>query len=531
MKNLLKRSLTIAVVIVMLCTTMVFASAVEDLDPPLWEQFGYGSMNEMIGDYRLASVEEYYMFVQAIRDGNEMNFVTSLFDSTRGTPQITSVMFDGDYVDFDGSEPVNDNGVVMIPGRALFEAFGGDVAFDNGEITIELGGKTIGLTIGTAEISITEGDDVQVKEISRAPYISAQGKTYLPVRAVCEALGFDVYWDDWAETVVIIDTESLIAEIDAKFMTANEFLSGLTMPEARTGAYKTTMDMAVNITMLDSINGDKTMKLSANSTMIMDGYNFSMTCKTDINALADMIFAAYSVIDSEAGEEIARIKELLKNAAFDMIFNYDEGKMYITSPLLGELFDGFTANTWLEIDGISEYIDMAQAEGNPFEGLTVGTLIYSGAMSSYGGVDCYLYDAIISQAESLAGFLGDGKLTKKGNDYSINLTMDDLSEMLGKDAEEAITEFDTSITVKTDKGAITGATGEMNLRTQDYFGAMMITGGFNINSDVADFDFELHVKNSMKIVAAIRSKVVKSAQSPLSAPPDGAMIVRMEDLF
>ena len=515
MKKLLKSSLALVLVIVMLCATMAVASADEmpphDLDTVL-------SLLDEMND----------------PDFDEYKYLQQYFDYYRNQnqqAQITSVMFNGDYVDFASSEPVNDNGVVMVPGRALFEAFGGDVGFDSGEITIALGEKTVGLTIGTAEISIIDGDDVQVKEISRAPYISADDKTYVPVRATAEALGFDVYWDGWAETVVIIDSASLIADINAGFKTANEFLSSLTVPEVTAGAYKTTTDMTVNVTMLDSLNGDKTMKLSANATVIMDGYNFSMTCKTDINAIADMLFSAYGAFDSEAEEEIARIKGLLKNAAFDMIFNYDEGKMYIKSPLLAEMAYDFPANAWLEIDGIGEYIDMAQQEGNPFEGLTVGELIYSGTMSSYYSGARALYGEIYSQAESLAGFIGDGRLTKKGGDYSINLTMDDLSQMLGMDAEEAITEFGAGITVKTDKGAIIGATGDMNLHTQDYFGAMGITGGFNINSDVADFDFELHVKNSMKIVAAIRSKAVVTTQAPLAAPPTGAVIINMEDIY
>ncbi|GBF33965.1 hypothetical protein DCCM_3076 [Desulfocucumis palustris] len=98
--------------------------------------------------------------------------------------------------------PFIQSGRTFVPVRFLGNALGLDdskITWDNGTNTATLAGSaaTLQLTIGKAQISING----QNKAMDVAPLL-ASGRTFLPARYVAEGLGYQVGWDEAAQTVV-----------------------------------------------------------------------------------------------------------------------------------------------------------------------------------------------------------------------------------------------------------------------------------------------------------------------------------------
>ena len=102
--------------------------------------------------------------------------------------------------------PVNVQDRILVPMRAVFDALGARVEWDNASRTVTgtLGGNTVKLAIGseTAYINATAYTlDV--------PATIVEDRTMVPVRFVGEALGADVRWDNETQTADILPRDTL----------------------------------------------------------------------------------------------------------------------------------------------------------------------------------------------------------------------------------------------------------------------------------------------------------------------------------
>ena len=108
----------------------------------------------------------------------------------------------------------------LVPVRFIAEAFGADVSWDDAakKVTVKNGDRTIELYIDKAEITVNG----TVSALDTAAGI-IDGRTMLPLRAVVEALGKEVFWD--ARGLIIIsdgeivtaDDSAAVSEIVSKF--------------------------------------------------------------------------------------------------------------------------------------------------------------------------------------------------------------------------------------------------------------------------------------------------------------------------
>lgn len=131
-------------------------------------------------------------------------------------PQIQSyasqigVTINGSAVQFNastGSPFVDSSNRTQVPLRATMEAYGCDVDWDRNTRTaiVQKDGKTVKVPIGSNNISINgyqvENDTVAVIKDNR---------TYLPIRAVLEAFGGYVSWNQAAQSVSVDNTFPLL---------------------------------------------------------------------------------------------------------------------------------------------------------------------------------------------------------------------------------------------------------------------------------------------------------------------------------
>lgn len=111
------------------------------------------------------------------------------------------VVLNGSSVVFD-QPPVLTNGRTLVPLRAIFEALGADVDWNNDTQTVisHKDEKEIRLTIGENVMYIND----EAKELD-VPAMLINSRTLVPVRAVSESFGCDVDWNNDTQTVMITE--------------------------------------------------------------------------------------------------------------------------------------------------------------------------------------------------------------------------------------------------------------------------------------------------------------------------------------
>jgi len=112
--------------------------------------------------------------------------------------EYVNVMVNGQPLQSDVKPFVNTDGRTMLPVRAIAEALGATVQWDEATqtATLTLGAKTVKVTIGQNSILV----DGQPVAMDTAAAIK-DGRTLLPVRSVGEALGARVGWNEQTKTV------------------------------------------------------------------------------------------------------------------------------------------------------------------------------------------------------------------------------------------------------------------------------------------------------------------------------------------
>ena len=138
--------------------------------------------------------------------GESWSFVTAVrkIDPIRfGTSTRPLVRLDGAYMTFTDASPYIENGTTMLPYRAIFEALGATVGFDNSNprrvrITGSLGGNQIVMYIG----ELTAYRNGQPITLRVAPKI-INGRTMVPLRFIGESLGIGVQWDPAHYNVIL----------------------------------------------------------------------------------------------------------------------------------------------------------------------------------------------------------------------------------------------------------------------------------------------------------------------------------------
>lgn len=109
------------------------------------------------------------------------------------------VYVNGRRILFD-AEPMLVNSRTMVPVRAIFEALGATVNWDNNTRTAigVLGDTTVKITIDQSYL-LKNGEQVALD----SPALLSEGRTYVPARAIAESYDCTVDWDNDTRTVTI----------------------------------------------------------------------------------------------------------------------------------------------------------------------------------------------------------------------------------------------------------------------------------------------------------------------------------------
>ena len=111
--------------------------------------------------------------------------------------QSVTVIVNGQTLNFT-QPPIVRAGRVFVPLRGVFEQLGASVVYSNGQINATGNGRTISLTIGSTQATVSG----QPETMDVPPFIVG-ATTFVPLRFISQALGAAVNWNDSTSTVTI----------------------------------------------------------------------------------------------------------------------------------------------------------------------------------------------------------------------------------------------------------------------------------------------------------------------------------------
>lgn len=162
-------------------------------------------------------------------------FLYNFFENNSREPGEIAVYTDGLPVKFDVSpQIINDR--TMVPLRAIFEALGAEVSWDDSTKTAisEKSDIIVKITIGEYKLS-KNGSNIEID----VPAQIVDSRTLVPVRAIAESFDCNVFWDGDLRTVRIVTAKLSEPELTEADITPKVQINGKNFSEAEYALWNT----------------------------------------------------------------------------------------------------------------------------------------------------------------------------------------------------------------------------------------------------------------------------------------------------
>ena len=447
------------------------------------------------------------------------------------------VMVNGTYVQFPDAIPEVTNGRTMVPVRALVETLGGEVDYQDDVVTFTMGGYAYEFAIGstTVKVSATADNDKDTPkpediEMDCAPYLKG-GRTYVPVRFISEALGYEVGWDSAYQTAVLLDRDALANQIDQDFTILNKVQAnkGIGMEEGKN--YRADAKGNISLTLFDTLNGNKTYKadLTAKQLFNTDAASADLSLKLSDNVMDELI--KYLISSNSPEEDIAAVREQMEKVLDTLedveIILTREGAAWFRTPILDELAG--EDNVWLGMDLGAEWGELAFTQAGD---ATIGTVLaYMADKDS-----APYYQSVLGMAEMLADIYGDDKFTTSGGTSTLTIDLDTLMGLYAdmgldeSDMEEAKAAFkEYKIVMKVDSKGGAVMTCAMETNPQSGVPGMKITMDVTQSGGNVSMTMSYHIANMGEMKLTLTQTQKATSDKPMTQPPEGATLVDMDN--
>lgn len=464
----------------------------------------------------------------------------TLQDDLYAVPAL-SVQLSGKTLTFPDVQPFFENGRTMVPFRTVAEALGAEVGYDSGTVSASLDGTVCRFAIGGDTLTVSDrvtGKVLKTVPLDASP-IEKDGRTCVPVRFLAESLGLTVEWDDGAQCAVLYDRDALLGSIDSGFTTANRWLTAVPRLQ-NTDAVRMGLTAKLDCTAFDTISGDKKYSASGTMTLVSDGKSASLSASADLSALAGLLSS--DLISSADGPTsqlfsasmLSYYKSALGNAAFDLIYNADTDTLYVRSPLL---FSALTSSTgtdkktdgWYYEEHFSEKTalgDLLTLYRNADTPNTCGAALLASAEAyaeEYGGWSGF-YSSLEDKQQSLSAVLGDAVFTRSGDRCTAQPSV---KSLLGGEEDDMVG-VSGSYTLNTATGA---ASGDLTL---DIKGSLFPVANrtrltFDLSGTSGRMTLSNHLRNQGTLTFDLSLSLAPSS-APVSAPPKDAVLTPLDEL-
>lgn len=464
----------------------------------------------------------------------------TLQDDLYAVPAL-SVQLSGKTLTFPDVQPFFENGRTMVPFRTVAEALGAEVGYDSGTVFASLDGTVCRFAIGGDTLTVSDrvtGKVLKTVPLDASP-IEKDGRTCVPVRFLAESLGLTVEWDDGAQCAVLYDRDALLESIDSGFTTANRWLAAVPRLQ-NADAVRMGLTAKLDCTAFDTISGDKKYSASGTMTLISDGKSASLSASADLSALAGLLSS--DLISSADGPTsqlfsasmLSYYKSALGNAAFDLIYNADTDTLYVRSPLL---FSALTSSSgtdkktdgWYYEEHFSEKTalgDLLTLYRNADTKNTCGAALLASAEAyaeEYGGWSGF-YSSLEDRQQSLSAVLGDAAFTRSGDRCTAQPSV---KSLLGGEEDDMVG-VSGSYTLNTATGA---ASGDLTL---DIKGSLFPVANrthltFDLSGTSGRMTLSNHLRNQGTLTFDLSLSLAPSS-APVSAPPKDAVLTPLDEL-
>lgn len=452
-----------------------------------------------------------------------------------------SVQLSGKTLTFPDVQPFFENGRTMVPFRTVAEALGAEVGYDSGTVSASLDGTVCRFAIGGDTLTVSDrvtGKVLKTVPLDASP-IEKDGRTCVPVRFLAESLGLTVEWDDGAQCAVLYDRDALLGSIDSGFTTANRWLAAVPRLQ-NADAVRMGLTAKLDCTAFDTISGDKKYSASGTMTLVSDGKSVSLSASADLSALAGLLSS--DLISSADGPTsqlfsasmLSYYKSALKNAAFDLIYNADTDTLYVRSPLL---FSALTSSSgtdkktdgWYYEEHFSEKSalgDLLTLYRNADTPNTCGAALLASAEAyaeEYGGWSGF-YSSLEDRQKNLSAVLGDAVFTRSGDRCTAQPSV---KSLLGGEEDDMVG-VSGSYTLNTATGA---ASGDLTL---DIKGSLFPVANrthltFDLSGTSGRMTLSNHLRNQGTLTFDLSLSLAPSS-APVSAPPKDAVLTPLDEL-
>ena len=464
----------------------------------------------------------------------------TLQDDLYAVPAL-SVQLSGKTLTFPDVQPFFENGRTMVPFRTVAEALGAEVGYDSGTVSASLDGTVCRFAIGGDTLTVSDrvtGKVLKTVPLDASP-IEKDGRTCVPVRFLAESLGLTVEWDDGAQCAVLYDRDALLESIDSGFTTANRWLAAVPRLQ-NTDAVRMGLTAKLDCTAFDTISGDKKYSVSGTMTLVSDGKSASLSASADLSALAGLLSS--DLISSADGPTsqlfsasmLSYYKSALGNAAFDLIYNADTDTLYVRSPLLFSALASSSgtdkkADGWYYEEHFSEKTalgDLLTLYRNADTPNTCGAALLASAEAyaeEYGGWSGF-YSSLEDRQQSLSAVLGDAVFTRSGDRCTAQPSV---KSLLGGEEDDMVG-VSGSYTLNTATGA---ASGDLIL---DIKGSLFPVANrtrltFDFSGTSGRMTLSNHLRNQGTLTFDLSLSLAPSS-APVSAPPKDAVLTPLDEL-
>lgn len=449
-----------------------------------------------------------------------------LKESMGGVPGQIGLMVNGTYVKFPDAAPEISSSRTMIPVRALVETLGGEVDYKDRTVKFVLDGYVYEFTIGSPTVTVSPAGDGGGKQpdikMDCAPYIKG-GRTYVPIRFISEALGYEVGWDSELKTAILVDREALAESIDKSFTILNKVQASqaLTLKEGESS--KADVKGEIDL-IIASLEGNKTYSADFDVTGLANADAVSGSASLNISdALVELVMG--QLIGGEGAEYekdaavVRSVLEALKK--FEFIMNKD-GMMWVHSDGL----DGMAGQKNLWFSGSAD-MDLSALYAAGMDVSSVGKMV--AAMADKDSVANW---AMVNQIVKLMGIYSDDKFTTTGGTSTLTIGLDDLMglyEDMGLSAADMESAKDVfkeyKITMKVDSKG--GTTVKCVVETN----AMSGVPGIKMTMDAEQsggkgtvtMDITVASMGQLKLTLTASEKA--TSEKPMTEPPKGATVI------
>lgn len=479
--------------------------------------------------------------------------------------QKPAVMLNGEYVAFNDAVPVNVNGRIMVPFRAILEAMGATVDYNSKtkEIRAILDDKEISFYAGKADIKVVEDGKESTVKMDVVPFIDAYTqRMFVSTRFVAEAFGLSVGWDSIRKTVVIIDYDKMVPEIAEKFEIIGLLFD--TQDYDFNNSYETTgsmnMDITVAKSLMQELSGVPTEKnVTASFDMNIAGIQKALNLDMAIDMEAD-IDDLYPIIGITEESDKAAIEAIIKN--LDVKLKMDDENIYISMPALDYLLNGevpgaaVTGTTWYEIP-LQFVYDVYAEMGMDYEAMlnsaatstSVNDIIELILSLTEGYMTVETYYDVCGVVAALNELIGDDQFRKSGNTYTLSLNEKSFALKLAKfvdieDVNAFIAEFkDSGVTFDVNLSIKTTSAGKLSSYTMKTACDIDLTGqgeGFDkasVKLDASgslyksDVTFVFDLSNLCKVTVTAKENVKETTKTPDVKIPTGDTVIDISTLM